>query len=145
MLTGSEYTPNLSIQPANANDYTMTWASADANVVTVNAGGLVKAVNPGKTTVTCTVTDNVSKNTWSVSVEIEVIGGVEELYGFVANNSSWVRIPTGNPKELELLASTIDMVYTQEYCNGKVYAYGFDPTEWNDSTWNFYIMDPQDL
>lgn len=30
MLTGSEYTPNLSIQPANANDYTMTWASADA-------------------------------------------------------------------------------------------------------------------
>ncbi|MFR1561704.1 MAG: S8 family serine peptidase [Oscillospiraceae bacterium] len=143
MLTGSEYTPNLSIQPANANDYTMTWASADANVVTVNAGGLVKAVNPGKTTVTCTVTDNVSKNTWSVSVEIEVIEGVEELYGFVANNSSWVKIPTGNPKELELLASTIDMVYTQEYCNGKVYAYGFDPTEWNDSTWNFYIMDPK--
>lgn len=35
------------------------------------------------------------------------------------------------------------MVYTQEYCNGKVYAYGFDPTEWNDSTWNFYIMDPK--
>ena len=142
-VVGCAFIPQLSIAPANANGYTMEWASADPNVAAVNGNGLVEALSPGKTTITCAVTDQVSKNTWSVSMEVEVIQAASEVYGFLANNSSWIKIPTANSREPELLARSSDMIYAQESYDGKVYAYGIDPTEWSDSMWNFYVLDPK--
>ncbi len=127
-VVGCAFIPQLSIAPANANGYTMEWASADPNVAAVNGNGLVEALSPGKTTITCAVTDQVSKNTWSVSMEVEVIQAASEVYGFLANNSSWIKIPTANSREPELLARSSDMIYAQGSYDGKVYAYGIDPT-----------------
>ena len=144
-VVGCAFIPQLSIAPANANGYTMEWASADPNVGCREWEWVGRSPEPRQDHHYLRVTDQVSKNTWSVSMEVEVIQAASEVYGFLANNSSWIKIPTANSREPELLARSSDMIYAQESYDGKVYAYGIDPTRWSDSMWNFYVLDPQNL
>ena len=143
MVAGAEFTPSVTILPTNANDYTITWSSSDTNVVSVKDGGVLKAVNPGKADATCTVYDNVSGKSWEVSVTITVIESADNLYGFIINSCYWVELFPSDPAYPEIKAGTTDVMYTQEYYDGKVYAYGYDPNEWGESLWNFYVMDPK--
>ncbi len=56
-----------SIYPTYATDKSVTWTSADDNIATVDANGVVTAVNIGKTTITAT-TVNGKRNTCAVDV-----------------------------------------------------------------------------
>ncbi|MCL2827295.1 MAG: Ig-like domain-containing protein [Oscillospiraceae bacterium] len=49
---------NASVQPANATNRTVTWTSSNPSVATVNATGLVTAVNAGTAIITVRTADN---------------------------------------------------------------------------------------
>ena len=57
MANGAEFMPSLSVMPANANNFTMTWYSSNEAVATVKPNGMVKGVAAGQATISCTVTD----------------------------------------------------------------------------------------
>ncbi|QWG10183.1 Ig-like domain-containing protein [Flammeovirga kamogawensis] len=62
-----------SVSPANATNKTVTWASSNTSVATVNASGLVTALTEGTVTITVTTTDgNFTANT-STTVEETII------------------------------------------------------------------------
>ncbi len=142
VVCGGQYTPNVTILPTNANDYTISWSSSNTDVVTIDSGVLT-SVNPGVATATCTVYDNVSEKSWDVSVTVTVIEGADQLYGFIINSCYWIELFPSDPAYPEIIAGTNDVMYTQEYHDGKVYGYGYDPNDWGESLWNFYVMNPK--
>ncbi|MBP5656636.1 Ig-like domain-containing protein, partial [Candidatus Saccharibacteria bacterium] len=48
------------VLPANAADKTLEWSSSDKTIATVNNDGLVKAVKPGKATITAKSSNNIT-------------------------------------------------------------------------------------
>ena len=62
------YTP----VPANATIKTISWESSNPSVATVNSTGKVKGVSEGKTTITATVSDGITRGTAAASIEITV-------------------------------------------------------------------------
>ncbi|MEH0153127.1 sugar-binding protein [Limibacter armeniacum] len=63
---------STNIQPANATNQNVTYATSNANVATVNAAGLVTAVAPGTATITVTTEDGGFTATTSVTVNAAV-------------------------------------------------------------------------
>lgn len=57
LLTGETGTLTATVQPDTATDKTVTWASDDQTVATVDQSGTVSAVAPGTATVTATTAD----------------------------------------------------------------------------------------
>ena len=70
------YTLTATINPSNADDQSVTWASSDVTVATVDADGVVKALKAGKATITVTTTDGNKKATCEVTVTTAT--GLEE-------------------------------------------------------------------
>lgn len=60
------------IAPADATDKAVTWSSADKNVVTVDANGLVAAVGVGETAVTVTTNDGAFKASCDFTVKLDM-------------------------------------------------------------------------
>ncbi len=58
------------ILPADTTDKTVTWKSSDTRVATVDSNGLVKAIAPGTTVITCTSNQN-AKLTASCSFTVK--------------------------------------------------------------------------
>ena len=56
------------VQPSDAADKSLTWASSDTNVATVSATGLVTAKAPGTATITVTTNDGGFTDTCAVTV-----------------------------------------------------------------------------
>ena len=57
MVEGATATLTATVLPANATDKTVTWASNDVTVATVNTNGTVTAVSAGATAITATTKD----------------------------------------------------------------------------------------
>lgn len=57
------------VSPATATDQTVTWASSNSNIATVDANGKVLAVYPGTATITATTTDGKFKAEYTVRVQ----------------------------------------------------------------------------
>ncbi|MCI8652537.1 MAG: hypothetical protein HFF11_02415 [Angelakisella sp.] len=56
------------VQPDNASNKTVTWASGDANIAAVDGNGLVTAKAPGYTTISATTADGGKQSTITVTV-----------------------------------------------------------------------------
>jgi uncharacterized protein YjdB len=57
LMVGKQLALTVKLAPKNA-ETTLTWTSSDANVATVSEKGVVKAVFPGRTTITATTANN---------------------------------------------------------------------------------------
>ena len=79
VLPGSYQVP-LSFTPANATNLAVTWRSANTNIASVNASGLVTGVSAGTTTITATAADG--GLTASIIVSVLNEGGITDT-GFV--------------------------------------------------------------
>jgi hypothetical protein len=55
---GGEITLTAVVEPANAANYTITWASSNANTVAVDENGVVSLLRPGNEIITATLTDH---------------------------------------------------------------------------------------
>lgn len=61
------------VKPDNATDKSVKWSSSNKNVATVSGKGVVKALAPGKVTITCKTNDQGKKATCTVTVEREPV------------------------------------------------------------------------
>ena len=61
LTLGESATVSASVSPKNATWPQVTWSSADPSVVTIDAGGTLRAVGVGKTTITATTIEGKSK------------------------------------------------------------------------------------
>ena len=68
LTEGGTATLTASVLPANATDPSVSWSSSNTGVATVGSGGDVKAVAPGKATITVTTTDGGKKAECVVTV-----------------------------------------------------------------------------
>jgi uncharacterized protein YjdB len=76
LYAGGSETLSAAIQPSNASNKAVSWASDNESVATVS-GGTVKAVAPGRAAITCTTADGGFKADCTVTVDAVVpVSGV---------------------------------------------------------------------
>ena len=145
MIAGVTKTANVSVYPFNATEQTVALVSSDESVVKVNADGTLTAVAEGEATVTGKLVDG--ENSFSVEFKVTVIEGADDVYGMVltdlATNGGqyWTRVYTQDPSDPDMLEYIEYIIYAEEYYNGKLYAVGYDPNDW-ESNWQYFVMDP---
>ena len=71
---GDTATLTATVAPATAANQTVTWESADTNIATVSAGGVVTAKNGGSTTVTAKTADGGFTADCTVTVTVALTG-----------------------------------------------------------------------
>ena len=148
IFAGATKLPNTTILPLNATANTFVWTSSDESIVKVNADGSLSGVAAGTATVSGTLTDSVSGETFEVSFEVTVIAPADNLYGHVLtdlatyNGYYWARLYAGMPSSPDILGQTDHVMYAEEYYNGKLYAFGYDPNIWDGASWSMFILDP---
>ena len=74
MTQGEKFTLKASFSPKDASNRSLTWKSSNKKVATVDSKGVVKAVSPGKATITATAKDG-SKKKCSCSVTVKKKAG----------------------------------------------------------------------
>ena len=70
MTQGEKFTLKASFSPKDASNRSLTWKSSNKKVATVDSKGVVKAVSPGKATITATAKDG-SKKKASCTVTVK--------------------------------------------------------------------------
>ncbi len=146
MLVGTTKLPALNTYPLNATNQTAQWVSSDPSVVKVNTDGTLTAVAAGDATISGTIVDG--KNEFTVSFQVHTVKGAEKLYGHLMTDlvtsagQYWVRLYPDVPGMPDAYASTNYVLYSEEYYNGKLYAYGYDYEDW-DANWQFMVIDPE--
>ena len=132
------------VLPAAAFDKSVTFATADTSIATVNANGSVTGVAEGTTTITVTsVADPTVSGTATVTVT-EALPTVT-LYGYdtydigSTYNSQWVEFPDYDPTDY-VGHGSMPTTFAAAFAGGNVYGYLYD----NDGAdTRFYIMDAE--
>ena len=151
ILAGTTKLANVSILPLNATTKSFTWTSSDASVASVDAKGAITGITDGTVTITGVMEDAVSGETFEVSFEVTVITPADNLYGHVLTDIAtydgyyWARLYATDPANPDVLAYTEYIIYAEEYYNGKLYAFGYDPAIWDGASWFMFIMDPKTM
>ena len=148
IFAGTSKLPNVTILPMNATCSDFAWTSSDESVVKVNADGTLAGVASGTATVSGILTDSVSGETFETSFQVTVIEAADNLYGHVLtdlatyNGYYWARLYPMLPTSPDMLGVTDHIMYAEEYYNGKLYAFGYDPNIWDGPSWSLFVMDP---
>ena len=145
LMVGSEKMPAVTVEPLNATNQAVEWTSADETVATVSESGTIIAVAEGVTTVSGTLVDG--ENTYELSFTVTVKPAAGNIYGFVLTDIAsygglvWAQISDTDPNYPAYLGATDYTIYSEEYVDGKVYAYGFDGYDW-EANWQFMTINP---
>ena len=146
MMVGAEKAPSFSILPLNANGYTYTLTSSDEEVVVIENGMLV-AVGAGTAEVTLSVVDTVADDTIEVTFTVVTADAADNVFGHILTDiatyggSYWVELPATDPKNPIPLEGTDYILYSEEYYDGKLYAFGYDGNDW-EANFQFMVLDP---
>ena len=148
ILTGYEKVPAITVAPFNATCQNLVLTSADETIVSVTESGTLLGVSAGATTVTGTLEDTVSGETFEVTINVTVMEGCDNLYGHLLTDLSnyggmaWIELYPGNPAQYDILSFFDYQIYTAEYYDGKIYTYGFDPNDW-EANWQYFVLDAE--
>lgn len=93
MLKGETVTILATVEPSNASEKTITWSSSNKKVATVNANGVVTAVNTGETVITAVTKDGSYQRQCKITV-------VQPVTGITLSVDS-LRIATGKSKTIK--------------------------------------------
>jgi len=89
------------VAPSNAADKTVTWATSNANVATVNGSGLVTAKAAGTATITATTKDGQKKAAFAVTVPAKTQPGTGIKVVGVSLDSKSGTVDAGKTKQLK--------------------------------------------
>lgn len=146
IMIGGEKLPSFAVAPLNATNQSITWTSADESVAVVTENGTILGVSEGTTTITGILVDE--QNSIELSFTVTVKPSAGNIYGFVLTDLAtygglvWAQIPDTDPGYPEYLAATNYTIYSEEYVDGAIYAYGFDGDDW-EANWQFMTIDPE--
>ena len=147
ILVGGSKAAAVSINPLNATNQAVTYTSSDESVATVDASGLITGVSEGTATITGTLVDG--ENTYTFTFTVTVKQSAGDIYGYIAadmytgGGQAWAVFPDSDPTNgIAYLAGCDYMLYSEEYVNGKLYAYGYDAYDW-EANFLFMVIDPE--
>jgi uncharacterized protein YjdB/fibronectin type 3 domain-containing protein len=147
ILEGGSKMAAVSVNPLNATNQVISYTSSDETVATVDESGLVTAVSMGSATITGTLVDGETTHTFEFTVSVKLSAG--DIYGFIASDfytsggQVWAAIPDSDPSYgINYIAGTDYMLYAEEYVGGKLYAFGYDPYDW-EANFQFMVIDPE--
>ena len=144
MLVNGTAFPNVSIVPFNATNKQILWTSANEQIVTVNDDGSITGVSEGTAQVNGVLTDG--ETTFELSFNVNVIQGADNLFGYVMSDFAtmgtqyWIRMYPEFPGSPDTVGSFDYLVFSEEYVDGKLYAYGYDPMDW-EANMQFFVLD----
>ncbi len=144
VMVGAYKYPSVSVFPLNATNQSITWTSADPAIATVGEDGKITGVSVGTVEITGVLVDG--ENTFELSFTANVMASADNMYGFVLTDFAtygmnyWVSISDSDPNNPEPINSTMYTMYSEEYHDGKIYAYGFNADDWT-GRWHFFILD----
>jgi len=147
LLQGATKMPSFMVLPLNATCQDITWTSSDASIVAVNADGSLTGVGAGVATVSGVLADTVSGETLEVSFEVTVVVAADNIYAHMMTDIAtyggqfWIELDAGDTANPIPLAGTDYIIYSEEYYNGKLYACGYDPYDW-EANWQMFVLDP---
>ena len=147
ILAGVEKAPDLTIMPFNATVRNVTMSSDNEAVVEVLENGKLLGVGEGSATVSYVLEDTVGGNTFEGTFEVTVIEPADDVYGHILTDlvsmggQFWTRMYAVDPGNPDILEYTNYIIYAEEYYDGKLYAFGYDPNDWTGN-WQMFIMDP---
>ena len=142
LITGAVKAANVSVYPSNATNVSISYASDNEAVATVDANGNVTAVSAGEAIITVTV-----NGTISTTFTVTVVQGGATIYGFLAGDTYegssqyWLWFEDSDPSAMQGVYAEL-FYYSAEYCaeTGYIYAYGYNPEDWS-SSWYFVTLD----
>ena len=157
VLTGSAKLPAVNCVPINAtNQADVAYQSADETIAKVE-DGMIVGVSVGSTTITATLTDTApdgTQTTHTCTFKVTVKLSTDNIYGYLVqdvtyyNSYIWIEMDDSNPavyqpKEYVYDSSTgiYYTLYSAEYVDGVVYAYGFNDQDWN-ANFQFITINP---
>ena len=150
MVGGSKAAP-LSIYPLNATIGEITWSSADERIATVDQSGNVTGVALGQTEITVSIT--VGEEIISDTMTVTVMESADNLYAYILTDFAtmagqvWAEVPDTAPETPNYLAMTDWCLEAAEYVNDPdgsyIYAYGYDPYSWEDTSRYLFTIDPE--
>ena len=156
VLVGGTALPSVNVNPSNAtNSAVSEWYSLNPDVAYVNENGLVVGVSVGTTTIYATVidTNEAGEETWyDVPFNVTVKNGTDNIYGYLmgdlANGDGTyfaaIDDATTNYQGVSYayFNNAYMTIYSAEYVDGTIYAYGYNAEDWNA---NFYFLtiDPE--
>ena len=144
MLAEGVKIPDVTVYPFNATNQNLVMTSADESVAKVEKGAVV-GVGEGETTISYTLTDN--DNVFEGSFNVSVIQGADNIYGHILSDmlyggvSNWAELypyDTTHPGYTEYFEY---ILFAEEYVDGKIYGYGYDPDDWTGN-WQYFTFDP---
>lgn len=145
LMAGGSTQVSVAVEPWGAT-YDVTYETADPEVATVNAAGLLTGVAPGETTLTVTVTGLAP-----LTAAVTVTESAGDLYGFLlydfeALEDFWVSVPTSNPGNSALLTEYEYPFSLQAgaYYDGYLYAIGKGGSEYQYE-YRALRIDPMDF
>lgn len=131
LLQGASYQLTATTTPKRPTLQKKNWSSSDESVLTVDSVGVVTAIKPGTVTVSVTITDRESQETYKDEINITVIASAGELKAFLNRDIQtsyynwWISIPDYDPKNYSHGVSATDAftLSAGEYYDGYIYAY----------------------
>lgn len=125
LLVGSQDTLTPVIKPWYAPAGTLTWASNDTSVVTVDEDGVLTGVGTGAATVTLATADG----KFQAECPVSVVNPKAVINGFVIQSvgglyNQWIKADLADLKNFETLTEADFVSYSAgEYVDGTIYAY----------------------
>ena len=146
MVGGTKAAP-LNIAPLNATIDSITWASADERIASVDAAGIVTGEAMGETEITVTIA--VGEEIITDTMRVTVKASADNIFAFVLtdlatmNGQVWAEVYDVSPETPEYLMGTEWTIEAAEYFDGCIYAYGYDSYDWEDTSRYLFTIDPE--
>ena len=147
MLSGTTKSANITILPFNATVQNVEMTSSNSDVVIANGDGSLTAVQEGTAEIFYTLTDEIGGNTFEGSFVVTVLEPADDVYGHVLTDLAsmagqyWVRLYPQDTTSPDMMEATEYVIYAEEYYDGTLYAYGYDPYDWSGN-WKLFLLDP---
>ena len=153
VLVGGSKIPQVSVYPLNSTNQVITYTSADESIVKIE-DGMIVGVGVGNADVTAELVDTDTEGnetTYTVTFTVRVKASTDNIYGYLMqdivtyNGYSWINIPDTNPANYADISyiynnGTYMTLYSAEYVDGYIYAYGYDDQDWN-ATFQYMTID----